>query len=159
MESHFLNFMSQWFMYLLPSIALFIRKRMGKPLLMPLGFCVVWNLLLGWTVVVWILLMLNAFGINPVPWMAMTTLKLMGGFAGGGGPVGVPMGADDGGSGGRTPCGQCGGSGTVTCSHCQGRGSWYTQPTSAHEVSQLQTCSYCISSGRIRCPNCGGVRG
>ena len=39
----------------------------GPPL--SLGFFILTNLVLGWTVVVWILLMINAFGYNPVPWV------------------------------------------------------------------------------------------
>lgn len=54
------------------------------------------------------------------------------------------------------PCSRCGGSGTESCSSCHGRGSWYEQPQSAHDTARLVNCGACLSSGRIRCTNCGG---
>lgn len=154
MDTHVLSFLFQWFIYFLPTIVFWIRKRMGKKVFGGTGFCFVCNLLLGWTIVVWILFMLNAFGYNPVAWVVLRLAKVMGNA--GPGPMSVPQPA-----GSPSPqvntCGQCGGTGSMTCSQCQGRGSWYTQPTTAHETSQLQTCSYCMSSGRIRCPYCGGT--
>jgi hypothetical protein len=154
MESHFFSAMSQWFMYLLPSIVALIRLRMGKPIVGSLGFLFVLNLFLGWTVVMWILVMANALGYNPVPSIALKVAKFLP-VAGPAGPMTAPQ-AGSFSSQGQI-CSQCGGSGSMTCSQCQGRGSWYTQPMSADDVSQLQTCSYCLSSGRIRCPYCGGV--
>jgi hypothetical protein len=156
MESHFFSAMSQWFMYFLPSIVAWLRLRMGKQLPLSLGQIALFNLLLAWTVVGWILLMLNAFGYNPVPWVVPKIAKFLpaSGLAG---PVAVPQGESFSSQG--QLCGQCGGSGSMTCSQCQGRGSWYTQPTTAYEVAQLQTCGSCMSSGRIRCPYCGGARG
>jgi hypothetical protein len=155
MDTHVISSLSQWFMYLLPTIVAWIRLRMGKTIVGSLGFLFVLNLFLGWTVVMWILVMVNALGYNPVPWVALKLAK----FLPSSGPAG-PMSAPQTGSFSSQGqvCSQCGGSGSVTCSQCQGRGSWYTQPTSADEVSQLQTCSYCMSSGRIRCPYCGGAR-
>ena len=58
--------MSQWAMYFLPSIVAWIRLRMGKKIHLSLGFLILLNLLVAWTVIGWILLMLNAFGYNPV---------------------------------------------------------------------------------------------
>ena len=155
MESHFFSTMSQWFMYLLPTIVSWVQLRRGKQLPLTLGMIFFSNLFLGWTIVMWILLMVNAFGYNPVPWVAVKVAKVLQ-ASGLGGPMNVPQAAGSFSSQGQN-CSQCGGSGSVTCSQCQGRGSWYTQPTSADEVSQLQTCSYCVSSGRIRCPYCGGA--
>ena len=156
MDARFISAMSQWAMYFLPSIVAWIRLRMGKTVPLSMGFFILVNLLLAWTVVVWIMLMLNAFGYNPVAWVVLKLARFL--PATGAAPMTAPQapGAPSWQQG--QVCGQCGGSGSVTCSHCQGRGSWYTQPTTAHEVSQLQSCSYCMSSGRIRCPYCGGVR-
>lgn len=154
MDPRFLSAMSQWFMYFLPSIVAWTRLRRGKTLPLSLGQIVVFNLLMAWTVIGWFLLMANALGYNPIPWVAFKLIKVLPG--GGPGPVNAPQAAWGPSPQGRI-CGQCGGSGYVMCSPCQGRGSWYTQPTTASEVAQLQTCSYCMSSGRIRCPYCGGV--
>ena len=148
MESHFFDTMSQWFMYLLPTIAMYIRKRMGKPLLFTMGFTFFFNLFLGWTIVAWILLMLAAFGINPIAWLAPKLATMLTPLAGG---AGMPQPAGDG-SAGPGICSQCGGSRQIMCSQCQGRGSWYSQPTGEHGVAQLQTCGTCMSSGRIQCP-------
>lgn len=144
----------QLFMYFLPTIVAWLRLRSGKQLPLSLGQIFLFNLILAWTIVVWILLMLNAFGYNPVPWIAFKLAK----FLQASGPTSSYGEAQAGSfSSQGQSCSQCGGSGSITCSHCQGRGSWYTQPMSADEVSQLQTCSYCMSSGRIRCPYCGGA--
>ena len=156
MDSRFISAMSQWAMYFLPSIVAWIRLRMGKTVPLSFGFFILVNLLLAWTVVVWVLLMINAFGYNPVPWVAFKLAEFL--PASGAASMNAQQ-APGAPSGQGQICGQCGGTGSMTCSHCQGRGSWYTQPTSAHEVAQLQSCSYCLSSGRIRCPYCGGVRG
>ena len=152
--------MSFWLLYFLPSIIAWIRLRMGKTISGSFGQLFVVNLVTGLTVVGWILPMLFAFGYNPVPWMARTYLKVFGvtrpmntsqsGFA-------APQGGSSASPQGQV-CGQCGGTGSMMCSQCQGRGSWYTQPMSADEVSQLQSCSYCMSSGHIQCPYCGGAR-
>ena len=75
MDSRFISAMSQWAMYFLPSIVAWIRLRMGKTVPLSLGFFILLNLTLGWTVVVWILLMINAFGYNPVPWVAFKLAK------------------------------------------------------------------------------------
>ena len=155
MESHFFSTMFQWFMYLLPTIVAWIRLRMGKPVVGSLGLLFTLNLFAGWTVVIWILVMANAFGYNPVPSIALKVAKLLP-ASGPAGPMTAPQtGAFA--SAGQI-CSQCGGSGTMRCSQCQGRGSWYTQPTTAYEVAQLQTCGACMSSGRIRCGYCGGAR-
>jgi len=111
---------------------------MGKQLPLSFGANCSINLLLAWTVVVWILLMLNAFGLTPVPWVAIKAAKLLP-VSGPAGPMTTPQGGSFASQGGQA-CGQCGGSGSMVCSQCQGRGSWYTQPSSADEISQLQTC-------------------
>ena len=69
MDSPFISAMSQWAMYFLPSIVAWIRLRMGKTVPLKLGLFVLLNLMVAWTVVGWILLMINAFGYNPVPWV------------------------------------------------------------------------------------------
>lgn len=153
METHFFSAMSQWFMYFLPTIVAWFRRRQGNSIVLPFGLFFLLNLTLAWTVVVWLLLMANALGFNPVPWVVFKLAK----FLPSGPPMGAPQAAQDSSAMGHT-CGQCGGSGTMMCSQCQGHGSWYTQPTSAHEVAQLQTCGHCLSSGRIRCPYCLGSR-
>jgi hypothetical protein len=154
MENHFFSFLSQWFFYLLPTIVFWFRQRAGKKVSGGIGFCFLCNLFLGWTVIVWILMMLNAFGSNAGAGVLYRVAKLF--IKEGPGPTGVPQPA-----GSSSPqvntCGQCGGTGSMSCSQCQGRGSWYTQPTTAYEASQLQTCGYCMSSGRIRCQYCGGT--
>ena len=62
MDPRFISAMSQWFMYFLPSIVAWIRLRMGKTVPLRFGFLVLMNLLIAWTVVGWILLMVNALG-------------------------------------------------------------------------------------------------
>jgi DnaJ-class molecular chaperone len=83
--------------------------------------------------------MINAFGYNPVPWVVFKLAKFL--PASGAAPMNAPHAQGASSWQGQT-YGQCGGTGSVTCSHCQGRGSWYTQPTTAQEVAQLQSCSY-----------------
>lgn len=158
MDSHVISALSQWFMYFLPTVVAWLRLRSGKTIPLSLGQMFLFNLMIAWTVVGWILLMINAFGYNPVPWIALRAAKVLSasGLAGQAGPMTAPQ-AGSFSSQGQI-CSQCGGSGSMSCSQCQGRGSWYTQPMSANEVSQLQSCSYCMSSGRIRCPYCGGAR-
>ena len=46
MESHFFSTMSQWFMYLLPTIVSWIQLRRGKTLPLPLGMIFFSNLLM-----------------------------------------------------------------------------------------------------------------
>jgi DnaJ-class molecular chaperone len=155
MDPRVINALSQWFMYFLPSIVAWIRMRMGKKVVTSVGSIFSSNLFLGWTVVVWILCMLNALGYNPVRWVV---LKMKFAPGGGGAPMNAPQAAWDSPSQ-RQVCSQCGGTGYVMCPQCYGKGSWYTQPTTAHEIAQLQTCTYCMASGHIRCPSCGGVHG
>jgi hypothetical protein len=46
MDPRFINAMSQWFMYFLPSIVAWIRLRMGKTVPLPLGSIFFFNLIL-----------------------------------------------------------------------------------------------------------------
>ncbi len=155
MDPRFVSAMSQWFMYFLPTIVTWIRVRTGKRTTSSVGSCFFYNLILGWTVIIWILFMIEAFGYNPVRWGLSKLLKFL--PSGGAAPMNAPQAAWGPSSQGQI-CGQCGGTGyVVLCPQCHGRGSWYTQPTTAHEIAQLQTCFYCSASGRIRCPYCGGV--
>jgi len=151
---HFLNVLSQWAVYFAPTLVAWFRMRQGKSIVLPFGSFVLMNLALAWTVLVWLLLIANAFGYNPVPSIALRLFKILPKAEPG---VAMSMAQEESSSASqRRACGQCGGAGSVACSHCQGHGSRYTQPTTAHEVAQLRTCGYCTSSGRIRCPNCGG---
>jgi hypothetical protein len=133
--------MSFWLLYFLPSIIAWVRLRRGKPVCGSFGQLFFFNLIAGITVVGWILPMLNAFGYNPVPWMAMTYLKVFGVTR----PVNTPQsgfGAPQGGSSGSPQgqvCGHCGGSGSMTCPQCQG------------SPSLMQSCFYCSRSGRVQC--------
>ena len=140
-----------WVIYFAPTLIAWYRNRRGKPVFGSIGQIFVLNLLLGWTVVGWILTLANAFGLNPVAWIVLRLFK-----AAPSGPTkGLPR--ETASSFTNTvPCSSCGGSGSMTCSSCGGRGSWYDAPTGATGVAQLHTCSACVSSGRIRCTYCGG---
>src|ERR1700682_4426134 len=110
MDSRFISAMSLWGMYFLPSVVAWIRLRMGKRVPLSLGFFILVNLTLAWTVVVWILLMINAFGYNPVPWVVFKLAKLL--PASGAAPMNVPQAP-----GAPFPQGQisdqCGGTGSM----------------------------------------------
>jgi hypothetical protein len=153
MDPRFISAMSQWFMYFLPTIVAWLRVRMGKNVVTSVGSIFFFNFIAGWTVIVWILCMLNAFNLDPLQWVMLKLIKFWPG--GGAAPMNAPQAAWGPSSQGQI-CGQCGGSGYVVCPQCHGRPSWYTQPTTANEIAQLQTCFYCSASGRIRCPYCGG---
>lgn len=89
MDPRFISAMSQWFIYFLPSIVAWTRLRMGKAVPLSLGQIFVFNLLVAWTVVGWILLMANALGYNPIPWVVFKVLKFMPG--GGGAAMNAPQ--------------------------------------------------------------------
>jgi hypothetical protein len=139
-----------WVLYFAPTLIAWYRKRRGSPVAGSVGQLFTINLLLGWTVVGWILPLANAFGLNPVAWIAPRLVK-----AAPSGP-GLPLRQTTPSSSATVSCSQCGGSGSMTCSSCGGRGSWYDAPTGATGVAQLHTCPACTSSGRIRCAYCGG---
>ena len=135
-------------LYMLPSIVAWYRQKQGKSIVLSLGFLVVMNFFIAWTVLGWFLLMANALGYNPVaavaPGIAKFAIKY-------GRVQGVP--AQQGGAtpgGGSAPCGQCGGSGRSGCPSCGGTGqSWSS--------GSQQQCSFCIGSGRVQCMSCSGT--
>ena len=146
-------------LYLIPFWIAWYRKRAGKLVIGSLPLIFSLDFFLGWTVVGWFLALANACGMNPVAWFVLKFFKVAPGGAAGYAPQGggrMPA------SGGYNPaaapqtCMACGGSGRVRCSTCNGRGSWYDQPTTANGVAQLRTCSACMSSGLITCFSCGG---
>ena len=148
------NDFAWWVIYFAPSLVAWYRVKQGGTIVGSLGGIVFLNAIIGWTVVGWVLMLANAFGVNPVAWLVLRfgqRLTTSGSaYTGGQGNVPATSTSTD------VPCGQCGGSGSITCSSCGGRGSWYDPPTGASGVAQLQTCGTCTSSGRLRCPYCGG---
>lgn len=143
--------------YFIPTILAWYRKRSGYPILGTLRQIFFFNLLTGFTILGWFLMLAQAFNRNPVAWIAARLANPLIKY----GRTGAPAPSA---SGGGTPagspssmsCSACGGAGSVMCSSCSGRGSWYNPPTAATGVAQLQTCPACTSSGRIRCMSCGG---
>ena len=148
------NGLTFWLIYFAPTLVAWYRVRQGGAIVGRLGGIALINLLIGWTVIGWFLMLANAFGVNPVAWFVLRFGHHLttSGPAPTGGQDNFPASATATG----VACGQCGGSGSVMCSSCGGRGSWYNAPTGAAGVAQLQTCGACTSSGRLRCPYCGG---
>src|SRR5713226_400940 len=107
MDPRFVSAMSQWFMYFLPTIVAWLRVRMGKKIVTSVGSIFFYNLILAWTVVMWILLMLNAFNLDPLQWVLVKMVKFWPG--GGAAPMNAPQAAWGPSSQGQI-CGQCGGS-------------------------------------------------
>ena len=137
-----------------PSLIGAYRKWTGSPIL----GSKLWMVIVPNAVIVgWPLALCHAFNLNPVWW----TMSRLGLVQAGGSPVApapvAPYAAGSPVSAPRVvPCGQCQ-SGSMTCSSCGGRGSWYDQPQGATGVAQLRSCPACASSGRIRCTYCGGT--
>lgn len=112
----FINALTFWLSYFAPSLIAWYRARNGKPIIGSVGFIVVINFLIGWTVVGWLVMLANALGYNPVAWFVLhygkhlTTSRAAGPSSQGGLPP----------SGTRSAvlCGQCGGTGYVRCSSC-----------------------------------------
>ncbi len=146
----------EWALYLAPTLIAWYRKKQGQPVFGSIGQILVFNLLLGWTVVVWFLMLANAFGYNPVAWFVLRYGKKLAGLGSGAATPGRGTPGDSP-SSGTVQCTSCGGSGSESCSQCQGRGSWYDPPVGEHGVAQLRTCNACTSSGRVRCHSCGGT--
>jgi hypothetical protein len=141
-----------WIPYMAPTLIAWIRQRMGKPIVTSLTMIFMMNLFLGWTIVGWVLPLANAFNLNPVAWFVLCFAKVLPQ----GGPAGpAPQGTPDS-PGAPAVCSMCQGAGTVACSSCGGRGSWYEAPQTAGGTAQLRTCPACVSSGRLRCSYCGG---
>lgn len=137
-------------MYFAPTLIGWYRVRQGKRLIYPVRQLFLFNLLIAWTVVGWFLLLANALGFNPVAWIAPRLAKNLPSGQAGSAPQGAQAPSP------RAACTQCQGSGSMTCSTCGGRGSWYDPPQGETGVAQLRTCPACTSSGRLRCTSCGG---
>lgn len=139
-----------WVLYFAPTLIGWYRLRQGKPPIYSIGRLFLFNFLIAWTVIGWFLLLANALGYNPVAAIAPGLVKYMPSGQAGHAPQGVQGSAQPG------ACSQCQGSGSMTCSSCSGRGSWYDPPSGANGVAQLRTCPACASSGKVRCTTCGG---
>lgn len=140
--------------YFAPSVIAWYRHKQGHPIPGSLGPLILMNVFFGWTIVGWILPLVNALGYNPVPSIALAVAKVL--PTQGVGPIAPGAASAASGSSSGARCSMCGGSGSMSCSSCSGRGSWYDQPTTATGVAQLQSCGACLSSGRLRCTYCGG---
>lgn len=51
----------------------------------------------------------------------------------------------------REQCGDCWGSGKVTCSYCQGEGGY------KDDYDIWQQCEQCWGSGKVTCDHCSGT--
>src|SRR5205823_576973 len=96
------------------------------------------NLLIGWTGIGWFIVLADAFGYDPVAWFVRRFSPYFVNAGGGNASSQSGMPQTPGSS---AMCGGCGGSGSMSCSSCGGRGSWYSQPTTASGMAQLQNCS------------------
>jgi hypothetical protein len=56
----------------------------------------------------------------------------------------------------QQPCGQCGGSGRMTCPACRGMRGSYAAPQSAEASPQWAPCPMCIGSGTVQCTSSFG---
>lgn len=65
------NGLTFWLSYFAPSLIAWYRVKNGKPIFGTVGQIVLYNLLIGWTVVGWFLMLANAFGYNPVAWFVL----------------------------------------------------------------------------------------
>lgn len=139
-----------WLLYFTPTLIGWFRARQGKPQIYSTGQLFLFNFMLGWTVVGWFLMLANALGFNPVAWIAPRVAKIAPAGQAGNAPQG-PQSSSQG-----SVCAHCQGSGTMSCSTCAGRGSWYDPPQGQNGVAQLRMCPACTSSGRLRCSACGG---
>ena len=144
-----------WIIYFAPTGIAWYRQREGQPIVgtvVMIGFI---NFFLGWTGIGWLLALANALGYNPVAQFAPKLAKFLvdNGFAQNPGQGAPPPNAPQGGPAtpGQATCGQCGGSGTLPCSTCNGRGNWYEQPQLATGTAEHKSCGACTGSGRIRC--------
>ncbi len=143
-----------WPVYLVPTLLAWYRRRTGKPIVGSLGMIFLMNLFLGWTVIVWILMLANALGFNPVAWVV---LRLRNVLPSGSSGMPQPTSTANQSSSARGPCPSCHGARQVTCPMNQGRGSWYDPPQGDQGVAQLRTCGTCMGSGKVTCMTCGGT--
>ena len=136
--------------YLAPALIGWFRARQGKAMVNSVGQLFLFNLLMGWTVIGWFLVLANAFGFNPVAWVVLRLVKAS--------PAGQSVNRPQGNAGpfqgspaNSSRCTTCGGSGQMTCPTCRGqRGHWET-PQTAEGTSRWVPCSYCIGSGTVQC--------
>jgi hypothetical protein len=139
-----------WSCYFAPTLIAWFRARQGKAIVNSMGQLFLFNLLIGWTVIGWFLVLANAFGLNPVAWAVPRLVKVLPAGRVGNRPQGNAVPSY--GPGTDSPrCTTCGGSGQMTCPTCRGqRGHWET-PQTAEGTSRWLPCSYCISSGTVQC--------
>ena len=56
-------------------------------------------------------------------------------------------------------CKRCDGSGSITCSHCNGKGGWgkslFDMAITLSEYEWTE-CTKCEGTGKQKCPNCNG---
>jgi hypothetical protein len=121
--------------YMAPTIVAFFYKKRASPLL----YIFFINLLLGWTIMGWM-----------VAWVLIVrseaSLRSRGSAQGQPAPAmgGVPV---------DMPCSSCGGSGRTQCLTCFGtRGSM--QRTEMGEM--WVNCNFCMGDGAVSCFTCGG---
>src|SRR5690349_7800633 len=62
--------------YFAPTLIAGFRARQGKAVVPSMRQLFTSNLLIGWTVVGWFLVLANAFGRNPVAWLALRIVKV-----------------------------------------------------------------------------------
>lgn len=139
--------------YFSPTLIAGFRARQGKAVVPSMRQLFISNLLIGWTVVGWFLVLANAFGRNPVAWLALRVAKVSPpGQAGSrpAGNAGQGLGTDS------QRCNTCGGSGQMTCPSCRGQRGRWEMPQTANGTSQWVPCSYCIGSGTVQCTSSFG---
>ena len=130
------------------------RRTQGKAKSWPAWGLFLVVLLTGWSVIGWLFALRMAFRDKELPWDALASSGGGGGGSGHGGWTPPPQGdapAEP------SSCMQCGGSGTLTCPSCHGRGSWWEGPQTADGVGSPAHCSYCTSSGKVTCGSCRGT--
>ncbi len=141
--------------YFAPTLIAWFRARQGKAVVTSVGQLFWFNLLVGWTVIGWLLALANAFGRNPVAWVAPRLVKVLPAGPGGGRPQGN-AGPFQGAGTDTARCNTCGGSGQMTCPTCRGqKGHWET-PQTAEGASRWAPCSYCIGNGTVQCTSAFG---
>ena len=123
--------------YMAPTIVAFFYKKRASPLL----YIFFVNLLLGWTIIGWM-----------VAWVLIVrserSLRSPHGASPQGQPALANLGAFQ-----DTPCSSCSGSGRTQCLTCFGtRGSM--QRTEMGEM--WVNCNFCMGDGAVSCFTCGG---
>jgi hypothetical protein len=70
-----INALASWLLYFAPSLVAWYRAKHGKPISGTVGGITANNLLIGWTVIGWFLMLANAFGYDPVAWFLLRFAK------------------------------------------------------------------------------------